>query len=42
MFASIISKIADTVRTAFRAVSAATRKAPWLAPAAIVVLLLFL
>ena len=35
MFASIVSKITNIVRNTVRAVGAATRKTPWLAPVAI-------
>jgi hypothetical protein len=42
MFDSIVSKIANTVRTAFRAIGAVTHKTSWIAPAAIVVLFLLL
>lgn len=35
MFESIISNITNIVRNAVRAVGAATRKTPWLAPVAI-------
>jgi hypothetical protein len=40
MFESIVSKIANTVRNVVRAIGAATREAPWLAPVAIVALFL--
>ena len=40
MFESIVSKIASIVRTTIRAVGAATRRALWLAPAAVLALLL--
>lgn len=40
MFESIVSKIARIVRTTVRAVGAATRRAPWLAPAAVLALVL--
>lgn len=40
MFESIVSKITNTVRNVVRAVGAATRKSPWLAPVAILVLFL--
>ena len=40
MFESIVFKIVNTVRNAVRAVGAALQKAPWLAPASIVVLFL--
>lgn len=36
MFESIVSKISNVVRNTVRAVGAATRKSPWLAPAAII------
>ena len=35
MFASIVSKVTTLVRTAVRAIGAATRS-PWVAPAAII------
>ena len=35
MFESIVAKITNTVRYAVKAVGAATRKSPWLAPVAI-------
>lgn len=35
MFESIVAKITNTVRNAVKAVGAATRKSPWLAPVAI-------
>ena len=40
MFESIVSKISNIVRTTVRAVGAATRKSPWLAPVAILALFL--
>jgi hypothetical protein len=40
MFESIVSKITNTVRNVVRAIAAATRKSPWLAPAAILALFL--
>jgi len=40
MFESIVSKLANVVRTAACAIGAATRKSPWLAPAAILALFL--
>ncbi len=40
MFESIVSKVTNVVRSAARAIGAATRKSPWLAPAAILVLFL--
>jgi hypothetical protein len=40
MFESIVSKITSTVRSVVRAVGAATRMSPWLAPAAILALFL--
>ena len=40
MFESIVSKITSTVRNVVRAVGAATRKSPWLAPVAILALFL--
>jgi len=40
MFESIVSKITSTIRNVVRAVGAATRKSPWLAPAAILALFL--
>lgn len=40
MFESIVSKVTNAVRTAARAIGAATRKSPWLVPAAILALLL--
>ena len=40
MFESIVSKITNTVRNVVRAVGAATRKSPWLAPIAILALFL--
>jgi hypothetical protein len=40
MFESIVSKVTNVVRTAVRAIGAATGKSPWLAPAAILALLL--
>ncbi len=36
MFEFIVSKITNVVRKTVRAVGAATRRTPWLAPAAIV------
>lgn len=41
MFESIVSKLTNTVRSVVRAVGAATRKSPWLSPAAILLLFLF-
>ncbi len=40
MFESIVSKVTNVVRNAVRAVGAATRKSPWLAPVAILALFL--
>ncbi len=40
MFESIVAKITNVVRNTVRAVGAATRKSPWLAPAAILALFL--
>ena len=40
MFESIVSKITKSVRNAVRAVGAATRRTPWLAPVAILALFL--
>ena len=40
MFEPIVSKITSTVRNVIRAVGAATRKSPWLAPVAILALFL--
>ncbi len=40
MFESIVSKISNVVRNTVRAVGAATRKSPWLAPVAILALFL--
>ena len=40
MFESIVSKITNIVRTTVRAVGAATRKSPWIAPIAILALFL--
>ncbi len=40
MFESIVSKISSVVRNTVRAVGAATRKSPWLAPVAILALFL--
>ncbi len=40
MFESIVAKITKVVRNSVRAVGAATRKSPWLAPAAILALFL--
>jgi hypothetical protein len=40
MFDSIVSKIVSVVRNTVRAVGAATRKSPWLTPAAILALFL--
>lgn len=42
MFESIVSKISSVVRNAVRALGAATRKSPWLAPIAIVALFFLL
>ena len=42
MFESIVAKITTTIRNAVRAVGAATRKTPWLAPVAILALFLVL
>ena len=42
MFESIISKISNIARYTVRAVGAATRKSPWLAPVAILVLFFIL
>ena len=38
MFETIISKLSHFVRTTIRAVGAAVRKAPWVAPVAVLVL----
>ena len=35
MFESIVSKITKVIRTTVRAIGAATRKSPWVAPVAI-------
>lgn len=40
MFESIVSRIANTVRNAVRAVGAALQAPPWLAPGAIVLFFL--
>ena len=40
MFDFFVSKIANTIRTAVRNAGAATRRTPWLAPAAILALFL--
>jgi hypothetical protein len=40
MFDSIVSKIANTIRNTARAVTAAMRRTPWLAPLTIVALIL--
>lgn len=40
MFDSIVSKIANIVRNTARAVTAAIRRTPWLAPLTIVALIL--
>jgi hypothetical protein len=40
MFESIVSKVTHIVRSAVRAVGAATRKTPWVVPVAILVLFL--
>jgi hypothetical protein len=40
MFESIVSKVTNIVRNLVRAVDAATRKSPWLAPVAILTLFL--
>ncbi len=40
MFDAIVSKIAQTIRNTVRAVGAATRRTPWLAPIAILALFL--
>ena len=40
MFESIVSKITNVVRNTVRALGAATRESPWLAP--VVILALFL
>lgn len=40
MFESIVSKVTNVIRSTIRAVGAVTRKAPWLAPLAIVALFL--
>ena len=40
MFESIVAKITNVVRNIVRAVGTATRRSPWLAPAAILVLFL--
>jgi hypothetical protein len=42
MFESIVARITNTVRNAVKAVGAATRKSPWLAPIAILVFFLVL
>jgi len=42
MFESIVSRIANVVVHTVRALGAATRKTPWLAPAAILALFLVL
>lgn len=42
MFEIIVTKITNTVRNLVRTVGEATRKAPWLAPVAILVLFLML
>ena len=40
MFETIVSKITNVVRNSVRAVGAATRRTPWLAPIAILALFL--
>ncbi len=40
MFESIVSKITNVVRDTIRALGAATRRTPWLAPIAILALFL--
>ncbi len=40
MFESIVSKLTNTVRNVVRAVGAATRRSPWIAP--VMILALFL
>lgn len=40
MFESIVSKITNVVRNTVRALGVATRRTPWLAPIAILVLFL--
>jgi hypothetical protein len=40
MFESIVSKVINVVRTATRAIGAATGMSPWLAPVAVLVLFL--
>ncbi len=40
MFESIVSRITNIVRNIVRAVGAATRKSPWIAPVAILALFL--
>lgn len=40
MFDAIVSRIANAVRNTLRAVGAATQRAPWFAPLAILALLL--
>jgi hypothetical protein len=42
MFESIVANITNTIRNVVRAVGAATRKSPWLAPVAILALFLVL
>ena len=41
MFDRIVSKLTNLVRTTVRAVGTATRKAPWVTPAAILLFFLF-
>ena len=42
MFEAIVSKFTNTVRNTVRAMGAATRRTPWLAPVAILAFFLFL
>lgn len=42
MFESIVAKITNAVRKTVRALGAATRKTPWLAPLAILAMFLVL
>lgn len=42
MFETIVAKITNTVRNFVKSVGAATRKAPWLAPVAIIAFFLVL
>ena len=42
MFEAIVSKFTNAVRNTVRAIGAATRRTPWLAPAAILAFFLML